>query len=71
MLLDSGSSHCFIDQGIAQGIKGWQKLSQPVTVKVANGSEIPCAVRYPICCGECRGKLFRTHSRSYLWVVMM
>lgn len=40
MLLDSGSSHCFINEHIAISIPGWQQLQAHVHVKVANGSEI-------------------------------
>jgi hypothetical protein len=47
MLLDSGSSHCFIDQRVAEELGGWTTLEQQVKVRVANGSEISCTHEIP------------------------
>lgn len=47
MLLDSRSSHCFIDQQTTDRLDGWQTLDQPIKVRMANGNEIPCTHELP------------------------
>lgn len=47
MLLDSGSSHSFINEDVASLIPGWQPLLTPVHVKVANGHVIHCTHELP------------------------
>lgn len=42
MLVDSGSSHSFVDDRLAAHISPWQPLPQSVRVKVANGGVISC-----------------------------
>jgi hypothetical protein len=42
MLIDSGSTHSFICDQLAQGISPWFPLKQPVKVQVANGELITC-----------------------------
>jgi hypothetical protein len=42
MLVDSRSSHNFVDDRLAAHISPWQPLPQSVRVKVANGGVISC-----------------------------
>lgn len=42
VLVDSGSTHCFINEQVAATIPGWQKLPIPVKVTVANGNILLC-----------------------------
>lgn len=42
MLVDSSSSHSFMNQHLATVVKGWKKLDRLVQVRVANGNEISC-----------------------------
>ncbi|XP_066359557.1 uncharacterized protein [Miscanthus floridulus] len=42
MLVDSGSSHSFVDDRLATHISPWQPLPQSMRVKVANGGVISC-----------------------------
>jgi hypothetical protein len=42
MLIDSGSTHSFISQQLAASIPGWTVLTNPIQVRVANGSIIHC-----------------------------
>jgi hypothetical protein len=42
MLVDSGSTNCFINEGLASRIQGKMALSNSLLVKVANGSLIEC-----------------------------
>jgi hypothetical protein len=47
MLVDSGSSHSFINEMLVTDNNARKTLSRPVQVKVANGSEIPCTQKLP------------------------
>jgi hypothetical protein len=47
MLIDSGSSHCFISEACAARILGHQQLQETVQVKVANGQYIQCSHEIP------------------------
>jgi hypothetical protein len=47
MLINSGSSHSFIDEQTAKGLLGWQILSNPVQVQVANGETLRCTHQLP------------------------
>jgi hypothetical protein len=42
MLIDLGSSHGFINEETAKCISGWQALSTPAQVQVANGEVLHC-----------------------------
>lgn len=42
MLVDSGSSHSFINDQLALQLKSWKKLANSVHVQVANGEKIAC-----------------------------
>ena len=60
MLVDSGSSHYFIDQHTTDRIWGWQALNQPVKVRVANGSEILCTHELPNTTWGLQGHTFQS-----------
>lgn len=47
MLVDSGSSHSFINDQLALQFKPWQKLKNPVQVQVANGERLACTHELP------------------------
>lgn len=47
MLLDSGSSHCFVSEQVAVGLPGWRALENTAKVRVANGHEIVCSHKIP------------------------
>jgi hypothetical protein len=42
MLIDLGSSHGFINEETTKCISGWQALSTPAQVQVANGEFLHC-----------------------------
>jgi hypothetical protein len=42
ILVDSGSSHTFISEGLASKLYGISAVSTPITVQVANGHRIKC-----------------------------
>jgi hypothetical protein len=42
MLIDLGSSHGFINEETAKCISGWQALSTPAQVQIANGEVLHC-----------------------------
>lgn len=47
VLVDSGSSHTFISQTLAQMLVGVQQLKSPVQVQVANGNLLQCTAFLP------------------------
>lgn len=47
MLLDSGSSHCFISEQTVAQIPGWKALGQSISVRVANGNQLLCTHELP------------------------
>lgn len=47
MLIDSGSSHSFVDQDLAARVGALQFSIAPVAVKVANGQNMPCTTKIP------------------------
>ncbi|XP_062187935.1 uncharacterized protein LOC133891241 [Phragmites australis] len=49
MLIDSGSSNSFVSESLAVKIKGWNELSTPLRVKVANGGVVLCTHEIPDC----------------------
>lgn len=59
MLVDSGSSHCFINEQLASKVSGWQPLPNPVQVRVANGAEILCAYELPDLLWAIQGHTFK------------
>nr|XP_025875985.1 uncharacterized protein LOC4347143 isoform X1 [Oryza sativa Japonica Group]XP_025875986.1 uncharacterized protein LOC4347143 isoform X1 [Oryza sativa Japonica Group]XP_025875987.1 uncharacterized protein LOC4347143 isoform X1 [Oryza sativa Japonica Group] len=60
MLVDSGSSHSFIDITVAQKLQGIQCLQHVVSVKVADGGVISCSQYIPGCDWWTQGQIFKT-----------
>uniref|UniRef100_A0ACD6AU41 Uncharacterized protein n=1 Tax=Avena sativa TaxID=4498 RepID=A0ACD6AU41_AVESA len=63
LLLDSGSSHSFINANFAQSIGAHTLSIPPVPVKVANGQCIPCDSLVPQLEWHCQGSVFHTDLR--------
>lgn len=49
MLVDSGSSHCFVSDKFAHLLRGAQKALVPIRVRIANGSVLHCIKEFPQC----------------------
>jgi hypothetical protein len=47
ILIDSGSTHSFVSDSAAAHLKGASRLLSPVSVKVADGSRVPCTQMFP------------------------
>jgi len=47
ILVDSGSSHSFLNASLAQSLVGVQNLAQPISVQVANGDVTQCSAHIP------------------------
>lgn len=60
MLLDSGSSHCFISDQLASVFSVSRPLAKPVQVKIANGELITCSLEIPDCMWGLQGHTFRS-----------
>lgn len=60
MLVDSGSTHCFISDQSAANTPGWHALSTPIQVKVANGNLLGCSHEIPHLLWGVQGQTFRT-----------
>jgi hypothetical protein len=57
MLVDSGSSHSFINSSVATRLSGVCALPAVVAVQVADGSSVPCSQEIPtaVCSADLRG----------------
>lgn len=60
MLIDSGSSHSFVDDQVAAHIQPWKPLPQSVRVTVANGGVITCTHELSDQLWEVQDHSFRT-----------
>lgn len=49
MLVDSGSSHCFINEVFVSLLVGAQPSLKPVQVCIANGGLLRCTQEFPCC----------------------
>jgi hypothetical protein len=47
ILLDSGSSHCFLDSTLGATLPGITPLDQPLSIRVANGNMLSCTSEVP------------------------
>lgn len=47
MLVDSGSSHSFISEGLARQLQGISLMQKSMRVKVANGGQMWCSLELP------------------------
>lgn len=63
MLVDSGSTHSFIDEQKGQHMRGLQALQSPLKVQVADGGQIPCSRIIPQCSWWTQGHSFKTDFR--------
>lgn len=61
MLIDSGSSHSFLDENIVQTMQGVTSLPQPVKVKVASGEVLICDKQLPDYAWWLQGRCYRTN----------
>ena len=60
MLVDSGSTNCFISEHLAAASSGKMPLQQPVTVRVANGDMLLCTHELPDQLWCIQGVTFKT-----------
>lgn len=60
ILVDSGSSHNFISERIAANLQPWTPLQHSLSVRVANGSLLPCTHEVVNCSWSAQGVLFTT-----------
>ena len=58
MLVDSGSSHCFVNEHIAAQLKGTERSIPPVQVKIADGGILTCDNELVNCEWWCQGTTF-------------
>lgn len=63
MLVDSGSTHSFIDEQVARKLAGIQTLSHPVQIKITDGGTMQCDRSIPNCNWWIQGCSFRTEFR--------
>lgn len=63
MLVDSGSSHCFISEELACRLSGARRAIKHVQVRVANGGVLQCVQEYPHCRWEIQSHIFSTTFR--------
>lgn len=61
ILVDSGSSHTFINSAVAQSLSGVQPLSPAVHVQVANGAVLQCTSHIPSADWSIQGYHFSTN----------
>jgi hypothetical protein len=61
MLIDSGSSHCFVSEDIASHLQGVMKSVSPFTVKIPDGALMTCDRELVDCEWWCQGTTFRTN----------
>ena len=60
ILIDSGSTHSFVSDSAAAHLKGASRLLSPVSVKVADGSRVPCTQMFPSAEWTVQGYSFKT-----------
>jgi hypothetical protein len=60
ILIDSGSTHSFLDSRFAQSLSGVKPMPSSVSVKVANGSSVTCSTHIP--CAEWTIQGYSFHS---------
>lgn len=63
MLVDSGSSHSFIDEEVGRKLTGVEPLQQPLKVQVADGGQISCSGILPECHWWMQGHCFKSNFR--------
>jgi hypothetical protein len=60
MLLDSRSSHYFLNANVVDAIPGVQSLAQPLSITVANGNNLQCSSELPDTDWEVQGLSFKS-----------
>jgi hypothetical protein len=60
ILVDSGSSHNFISERVAANLQPWTPLQSSLSVRVADGSLLPCTHEVVNCSWSAQGVLFTT-----------
>jgi hypothetical protein len=60
ILVDSGSSHNFISEHMASFFQPWTPMPSNMTVKVADGTQIPYTHEIFNCSSSAQGTLFTT-----------
>lgn len=60
MLVDSGSSHSFLDVSLTSKLKGIRPLLKSVSVKVADGGILSCSSFIPACTWCTQGQYYQT-----------
>lgn len=63
MLVDSGSSHCFVSEEIVRQSTGAQNYLKPVQVRIADGSMLRCTTEVPHCRWDVQGNILFTTFR--------
>uniref|UniRef100_J3NB79 Integrase catalytic domain-containing protein n=1 Tax=Oryza brachyantha TaxID=4533 RepID=J3NB79_ORYBR len=63
MLVDSGSSHTFLAEHLANSLDGVTLLSPSISVKIADGGILRCDKQLPACKWCIQGVQFRTNMR--------
>ncbi|KAL0409628.1 UNVERIFIED_CONTAM: 40S ribosomal protein S25-1 [Sesamum radiatum] len=58
ILIDSGNTHCFINEKVVGVLKWRVEHTTPIVVRVAYGSKVLSSLDYPILCWEIRGHQF-------------
>jgi predicted aspartyl protease len=59
-LVDSGSTHSFINAKFAPLFTGVSDMAAPLRVKVANGEQLQCTKTLIACPWSCQGHVFTT-----------
>lgn len=63
MLVDSGSTHSFVDEQKGKKLKGLQALQNPLRVQIADGGQLQCSLVIPQCSWWTQGNSFKTDFR--------
>jgi len=61
ILVDSGSSHSFIDSSVAAQLLGVCAMPSTISVQVANGSSVPCSQEIPMAVWTVQGYEFHSN----------
>lgn len=61
MLVDSGSTHSFIDEQLIGHLPGVVQLSKPVKVRVADGGLLQCDKQLPDCSWWLQGRCYKSN----------
>lgn len=61
MLIDSGSTHSFLDTQIVHHLQGVVKLPVPVKVTVADGGLLQCEKQLPDCAWWMQGRCYKSN----------